>query len=76
MSRKPSYEAESTEGKACFVLTTAMFLGEILAALTAGPLTNLAQTSTAIITIACLFASAAVVITAFVKAPPCHLNNH
>lgn len=63
------YTSENIEGRACFILNTGLFLGEVLAGLTTGPLINLFQSDTAIVMSASITGGLGAALSAFLYFP-------
>ena len=60
---------ESVFGRSCFVLGAAYFAAEIFMSLLVGPITELLQTTTAIVAIATVFGGLGVAVSLLVKVP-------
>ena len=71
MFRKP-IPGESTtnfKGRACYVINTSIFLGQVTAAFITGPFINWFQTATASIMICCIFTAFSTILAIFVDFP-------
>lgn len=64
------YAVDNVEGKSCFVINTGLFIGEVVSALSTGFVINLYQSSTAVVTWACITGAMTAVISVFVEVPP------
>ncbi len=60
----------AVEGKACFFINSAMFLGQSVTVLITGPIIGVAKTSTAAITIGCIAGAIGLVFTRLCKTLP------
>lgn len=71
MFRKPLPGELSTnvEGRACFVINSAIFIGQVVAAFITGPIIKLFQTATAAIMVSCVSGAVAVIISIYVEIP-------
>lgn len=71
MFRKPlpGELSNNVEGRACFVINSAIFIGQIVAAFITGPIIKLFQTATAAIMVSCVTGAVAAVVSIYVEIP-------
>lgn len=72
MFRKPipgQSATDNVQGRACYVINTAIYLSQIVAAFITGPFIKWFQTATASIMLSCIFGAVATIFSIFVEVP-------